>query len=82
FDEVSVLIMLTPIFAPVALASGLAPVHLWLIFTLNLTIALISPPIGACLFIVSTISRLDILEMFNGICPFILLSLGVLSLLI
>ncbi len=37
---------------------------------------------GACLFIVATISRLDILEMFKGIWPFILLALGVLSLLI
>ena len=35
-----------------------------------------------CLFIVATISRLDILEMFKGIWPFILLALGVLSLLI
>ena len=37
---------------------------------------------GACLFIVATISRLDILEMFKGIWPFILVALGVLSLLI
>lgn len=81
-EEVSVLMLLTPIVAPVALAAGVDPVHLGLIFTLNITIALITPPMGACLFIVATISRLDILEMFKGIWPFILVALGVLSLLI
>lgn len=81
-EEVSVLMLLTPIVAPVALATGVDPVHLGLIFTLNITIALITPPMGACLFIVATISRLDILEMFKGIWPFILVALGVLSLLI
>lgn len=81
-EEVSVLILLTPIVAPVALAAGVDPVHLGLIFTLNITIALITPPMGACLFIVATISRLNILDMFRGIWPFILVSLTVLSLLI
>ncbi len=75
-EEVSVLMLLTPIVAPVALAAGVDPVHLGLIFTLNITIALITPPMGACLFIVATISRLDILEMFKGIWPFILVALG------
>ena len=46
-EEVSVLMLLTPIVAPVALAAGVDPVHLGLIFTLNITIALITPPMGA-----------------------------------
>nr|WP_322940956.1 TRAP transporter large permease [Pseudomonas sp. s4] len=81
-EEVSVLMLLTPMVAPVALAAGIDPVHLGLIFTLNVTIALITPPMGACLFIVASISKLDIVEMFKGILPFILLALGVLALLI
>lgn len=81
-EEVSVLMLLTPIMAPVALAAGVDPVHLGLIFTLNITIAMITPPMGACLFIVATISRLNIVEMFKGIWPFILVALSVLYLLI
>ncbi len=81
-EEVSVLMLLTPMVAPVAIAAGVDPVHLGLIFTLNITIALITPPMGACLFIVASISKLDIVEMFKGILPFILVALAGLSLLI
>ena len=81
-EEVSVLMLLTPIIVPVALAAGVDPVHLGLIFTLNITIAMITPPMGACLFIVATISKLDIIEMFKGIWPFVLVALSVLYVLI
>lgn len=81
-EEVSVLMLLTPIIVPVALTAGVDPVHLGLIFTLNITIAMITPPMGACLFIVATISKLDIIEMFKGIWPFVLMALGVLYMLI
>lgn len=81
-EEVSVLMLLTPMVAPVAIVAGVDPVHLGLIFTLNVTIALITPPMGACLFIVANISKLNIVEMFKGILPFILVALTVLSLLI
>jgi len=37
---------------------------------------------GSCLFIVASISKLDIVEMFKGIFPFILVALAMLSLLI
>lgn len=81
-EEVSVLMLLTPIIAPVTLSAGVDPVHLGLIFTLNITIALITPPMGACLFIVATIGKLNIMEMFKGIWPFILVALAVLAVLI
>lgn len=81
-EEVSVLMLLTPLITPVAIAAGVDPVHLGLIFTLNVTIALITPPMGSCLFIVASISKLDIVEMFKGIFPFILVALAMLSLLI
>lgn len=81
-EEVSVLMLLTPIIAPVALAAGVDPIHLGLIFTLNITIAMITPPMGSCLFIVATISKLSITEMFKGIWPFIAVALSVLYILI
>lgn len=81
-EEVSVLMLLTPIIVPVALTAGVDPIHLGLIFTLNITIAMITPPMGACLFIVATVSKLNIVEMFKGIWPFVLVALGVLYLLI
>ena len=52
-EEVSALMLLTPIFLPVAQLAGIDPVHLGVVITLNITIALITPPMGACIFVPS-----------------------------
>lgn len=81
-EEVSALMLLTPIFAPVAMMAGIDPVHLGVIITLNITIALITPPLGACVFVAAAVSRLEIVSLFRTIWPFVLIALGVLLLLI
>ena len=81
-EEVSELMLLTPIFAPIAMMAGIDPVHLGVIITLNITIALITPPLGACVFVAAAVSRLEIVSLFKTIWPFVLVSIGVLLLLI
>lgn len=81
-EEVSALMLLTPIFAPVGMMAGIDPVHLGIIITLNITIALITPPMGACLFVAAAVSRMEIVTLFRSIWPFVLIALGVLLLLI
>jgi len=81
-EEVSALMLLSPVFTPVALAAGIDPVVLGIIITLNITIALITPPMGACLFIAAAVSRLDITVLFRTIWPFILTAVAVLLVLI
>lgn len=81
-EEVSALMLLTPIFVPVALSAGIDPVHLGVIITLNITIALITPPMGACVFVAAAVSKIEITELFKTIWPFVLLALSVLILLI
>ncbi|WP_043531433.1 TRAP transporter large permease [Litchfieldella xinjiangensis] len=81
-EEVSALMLLTPILAPVAMLAGIDPVHLGIIITLNITIALITPPMGACVFVAAAVSRLEIVELFKTIWPFVLIAVFVLILLI
>lgn len=81
-EEVSSLMLLTPILVPVALAAGIDPVQLGVIVTLNITIALITPPMGACLHVAAAVSKLEITALFRSIWPFVLVALGVLGLLI
>ena len=81
-EEVSALMLLTPIFIPVAMAAGIDPVHLGVIITLNITIALITPPMGACVFVAAAVSRIDITALFRTIWPFVMVALLVLLLLI
>jgi tripartite ATP-independent transporter DctM subunit len=81
-EEVSALMLLTPIFSPVAMMAGIDPVHLGIIITLNITIALITPPMGACVFVAAAVSRLEIVSLFRTIWPFVVTATLVLVLLI
>jgi tripartite ATP-independent transporter DctM subunit len=74
-EEVSALMLLTPVFFPVAIASGVDPIHLGVVITVNITIALITPPMGACVFVAAAVSKLEITEMFKSIWPFVLVAI-------
>ncbi|OEY67047.1 TRAP transporter large permease [Marinobacter sp. X15-166B] len=81
-EEVSALMLLTPVFLPVALQAGIDPVHLGIVITMNITIALITPPMGACVFVAAAVSKLDITVMFKAIWPFVLVALMALLVII
>jgi tripartite ATP-independent transporter DctM subunit len=70
-EEVSALMLLTPVFMPIAIHAGIDPVHLGIVITMNITIALITPPMGGCLYIASAVSNIELSQMFKEIIPFI-----------
>ena len=81
-EEVSALFLLTPIILPVAQIAGVDPVHLGIVMTLNITIALITPPMGACIFVAAAVGKVDITRLFVAIWPFIVVALGVVLIII
>ena len=81
-EEVAVLTLLTPIFTPLAMKAGISPFQFGIVMTLNVTIALITPPVGACNYVVAALGRIPIGEMFREIWPFILVALSVLAVII
>ena len=52
-DITAILIILAPVLAPLTLAIGMDPVHAGIVFVLALNISLMTPPVGACLFVLS-----------------------------
>ena len=50
------------LFGPVAISQGVDPIHFGIVICLNLTIGMVTPPIGACLIVVSAISGEAILK--------------------
>jgi C4-dicarboxylate transporter DctM subunit len=60
-DNISSMIILTPIFLPVVVELGIDPVHFGLFMTVALAIGFITPPYGANLFVASAVSgeRID-----------------------
>ena len=70
-EEVSTLTLLTPIFFPLAVKAGVDPLHFGIVMTLNVTIALITPPMGACNYIVAAVGKVKLSDVFIHIWPFI-----------
>jgi TRAP-type transport system large permease protein len=76
-----VILVLVPILMPIIADYGIDPVHLGVIMILNLMIGSLTPPVGAVLFVVGSITRKPMGQLFRGILPF-LIPLGVVLLLL
>ncbi|MGE5147903.1 MAG: TRAP transporter large permease [Candidatus Eiseniibacteriota bacterium] len=70
--------LLVPLLAPAAVASGVDPVHLGIVISLNLTIGLVTPPIGASLLVVSAVMKIGYWELARATLPFVLIEVLVL----
>jgi tripartite ATP-independent transporter DctM subunit len=80
-EPLPALYVLAPFLAPVAvLEFGIDPVHFGLIMVFNLVLALIHPPIGLVLFLVSSIAKVSVERLSIMILPWLAVSLVVLFL--
>lgn len=71
FDTVAAMVMFGPILIPMATMYGIDPLHFGIIFVVNLTIGLVTPPVGICLFITSGIGKVPIEQVFKASMPFL-----------
>jgi len=81
-DLTPTIMILTPIFMPVVKAAGVDPVYFGVLFMINTSIGLITPPVGVVLNTVAGVGRIGMDEVTRGAWPFLLSQLGVLALLI
>lgn len=79
-DGSAAVIILAPIFAPIATNMGISLVHFGIIMVLNLVIGAGTPPMGACLFIACKIADISVERGSKGIFPFIIAEIIVLFL--
>lgn len=75
------MVLFAPIFAPVLIGLGIHPLHFAIVFTVNLTIGLVTPPYGLVLFAVSSLSGVSVEEAGRFVFPFIVVSIGFLFLI-
>lgn len=79
-DIYSAIMVVVPIIIPVALHYGINPVHLGIVFLMNLEIGFNTPPVGVNLFVGSLAFKRPILELIVAVIPFLLISLATLLL--
>jgi len=77
------IIVFTPLLLPVAESIGLDPLHFGVIMVTNLALGLITPPVGACLYIGSVISGLRVEQIIKELLPFyIILILALIAIIL
>jgi C4-dicarboxylate transporter DctM subunit len=77
-ETLSLMILLVPVLMPLIKTLGIDPVHFGVMFTLNLMIGLITPPVGMSMFITCRIAGIQVAEFAREIWPFVIALVGVL----
>jgi C4-dicarboxylate transporter DctM subunit len=76
----AILVMLAPLLAPIANAYGLDPIYFGFLFSMNVVLGGITPPVGIILFVMSAMTRLPMTTLIANMWPFVVVSYGVLLL--
>jgi len=71
-DIISAILIIAPLIVPMAAAPGIEidPVHLGIVFIVNLEIGYLTPPLGLNLFVASTLFKKPIGEVVRSVVPF------------
>jgi tripartite ATP-independent transporter DctM subunit len=79
-DVFSAIVIVVPIIMPIALSYGVDPIHLCIIFLVNLEIGYATPPVGINLFIASLKFQKPITMLYRASIPYLMIMLGFLIL--
>jgi len=81
-DMTPTILILTPVLMPVIKAAGIDPVYFGVLFIINNSIGLITPPVGTVLNVVAGVGRMKMDEVTKGVLPFMLAEFIVLFLMV
>ena len=74
----SILLIMVPIILPLLEPLGIDPIHFGVVLVINMELALMSPPVGLNLFVISNISKIPLAQVLRGTMPFFVLMVGLL----
>ena len=80
-DAGPAIIILGPVLGPVFTSLGVDPIHFAIIMSVNLTVGLITPPMGLVLFVASSVSGERISTISRAILPFLAVEVAVIFLI-
>jgi TRAP-type transport system large permease protein len=81
-DATPTILILTPVLMPVVKAAGIDPVYFGVLFIINNSIGLITPPVGTVLNTVAGVGRMKLDDVMRGSLPFLLAEVAVLLLMV
>lgn len=77
-DFIPIVLIFTPVFLPIAIQAGVDPIYFGVIFIMNCSIGMITPPVGVVLNVVSSIGKIPMSDAVKGVMPFLLAEAAVL----
>jgi len=81
-DMTPTILILTPVLMPVVNAAGIDPVYFGVMFIINNSIGLITPPVGVVLNVVAGVGKMRMDEVTRGVLPFMAAEFAVMFLMI
>jgi C4-dicarboxylate transporter, DctM subunit len=78
-ETIAIMIIVTPIFLPLMIKIGVSPEQFGVIMVLNLMIGLLTPPVGLCLYAISSVSRVPVSELVAEMGPYLVALMVVLG---
>jgi TRAP-type C4-dicarboxylate transport system permease large subunit len=81
-DMTPTILILTPVLMPIVKAAGIDPIYFGVLFIINNSIGLITPPVGTVLNTVCGVAKISMDDIIKGVWPFMIAQLVVLALLI
>jgi tripartite ATP-independent transporter DctM subunit len=78
-DNGAAVILFAPILAPIAYKMGIHPIHFAIVMITNLTVGLITPPVGVVLYATAAVGEISFVDMCKATLPYIVIGMGVVA---
>lgn len=79
-DAIPAILIFVPVLLPSAMALGIDPIHYSAMIVVNLMVGLITPPVGALLFVTTKLAGVSFVPLVREMAPFILVYFAVIAL--
>ena len=80
-EPTGIILILAPIFFPIATHLGIDPIHLGIIMVVNMEIGMVTPPVGLNLFVTSGITGMSIMQVTKAALPWLMVLLVFLAII-
>ncbi|KAA0969507.1 TRAP transporter large permease [Aureimonas fodinaquatilis] len=82
-EAIPAMFILIPVLMPPAMAIGIDPMHFLIVTVMTLTLGLVTPPVGVCLFAAAQVANMNIEDVIRGsLAPMAVLTLAIFALVI
>jgi TRAP-type transport system large permease protein len=81
-DMTPTILILTPVLMPIVKAAGIDPVYFGVMFIINNSIGLVTPPVGTVLNTVAGVGRMRMDDVTRGVMPFMLVQFAIMFLMV